>query len=315
MSRPFIYNTPCTYLNITELQANIIFDVPNVTGIIKTESTLSVYSDIELTQPEKDQVDSTIANFTDSNPDDLTPVIYDIAKAEAQKKHFHNIDYRTELTRKLQKKSTIVKGEIVQVDWYTDVVLSESNGIPVRTYSGHVMRVINSWTRDASGFAITKNPTIRKYVMRNGQFHADEKNLGDPYYYEDYEQIEEGKKRRGLLVKSIQKPVLQMMMQVLLPLGYSQEAVLLKGRTFLDDYDADFNKFINNSSSINDPADPDFGKKTVVAKLEKEGKTLDVNGTPTLFGRVENLEWLDKAPASLGGTTTIRQYLTGEFAI
>ena len=114
--------------------------------------------------------------------------------------------------------------------------------------------------------------------------------------------IREGTKRRGLLVEMVQLPVMDMMAEVLMPLGVTQESVVLKGRHFLDEYELLFNNFVKHSSTITDPAHADFGKKVVIVTLRDEQ-------------REEFVEWLDKAPNSLGGSTTIRQYLMSEFEI
>ena len=48
-------------------------------------------------------------------------------------------------------------------------------------------------------------------------------------------------------MQSIQIPAMTFMMEVLMTLGYTQQAVVLLGRAFMDDYDQDFNKFVENS--------------------------------------------------------------------
>ena len=118
--------------------------------------------------------------------------------------------------------------------------------------------------------------------------------------------ITEGYKRRKLLVQSIQIPTLTFMSEALMPSGHTQESVVLLGRHFMDDYEADFSRFIENSSTITEPSDPNFGKKSVIVELEStdiEGRNKDYH------------LWLDSAPPSLGGLTTIRQYLINEFDI
>ena len=108
------------------------------------------------------------------------------------------------------------------------------------------------------------------------------------------------------MVNNLQVPTLTFMLHALLPLGEQQTDILMKGRDFLDRYENEFNRFVDNSSTITDNQDPDYGKKSVVVQLED---TNDVDGI-----NHGNNYWLDKAPAIIGGAT-IRQFLIGEFSI
>ena len=54
-----------------------------------------------LTVQEETDLDNFISSFEDVDPEQKIPVIYDIAKAEAKGKHFHNINYKIELTQSL----------------------------------------------------------------------------------------------------------------------------------------------------------------------------------------------------------------------
>ena len=262
----------------------------------------------ELTEEEDSSLDSLIENFLDNDPEFAMPLIISYAKAEAANKHFHNIDYKKELTVRLQKQSVIVKGEMQKVTWFRYMEYQTVNGVPTRVYSVPVLKTETSWLRDASGFAIAKNPPIRTWYNEDGSENFETKVMDDPYYYEDFEQIDEGIKRRTLLVKAMQKPTQMLIAEVMMPLGMSLETVLLRGREFLDDYDADFNKFKENSSSIIEThmedgnLNPDFNKKTIVVRLRDEQNP-------------HHKEWLDKIPLSLGGTKSIRDHLMLEFDI
>ena len=262
----------------------------------------------ELTEEEDSSLDSLIENFLDNDPEFAMPLIISYAKAEAATKHFHNINYKTELTVRLQKQSIILKGELQKVTWFRYMEYQTINGIPTRVYSVPVLKTETSWLRDASGFAIAKNPPVRTWYNEDGTENSEVKVMDDPYYYEDFEQIDEGVKRRTLLVKAIQKPTQMLIAEVMMPLGMSLETVLLRGREFLDDYDLEFNKFKQSSSSIIDThledgnINPEFNKKSIVVKLQNEQKE-------------HHKEWLDKIPLSLGGIKSIRDYLVSEFDI
>lgn len=247
-----------------------------------------------LTPLEEIDLDAFLDAFVDTDPSLKIPKIYSMTKGEASAKHFHNIDYKKELTSSLIPKRTTMQGEVVKVDWYKSL---DQDGNPTDL----VLTVDIVYTRDESGFA-TYRTTTRTWINEDGSENDDKKITLKYYYINHSEMIDEGTKRRGLLVSNIKLPVLTFMSEALMPLGYTEESVLLKGRDFLDDYELEFNKFIDNSSSINDPANPDFLLKSVVVRIRDDQ-------TPAY------LEWLDKAPPSLGGTTTIRQYLMNEFSI
>ncbi len=254
----------------------------------------------ELTEQEDLDLDAFIAGFIDENPEDRIPKIYDIVQGEARHKHHHNIDYKKDISSgmTLIPKRTVTKGEVTKVDWYKTL---DANQVP----QDKVLTVDITYTRDATGFA-TFRTTARTWINRDGSENPDKKYTSKFYFVNPSDMITEGYKRRKLLVQSIQIPCLTFMMEVLMPLGYTQQAIVLLGRAFMDDYDQDFNKFVENSSTITDPADPNVGKKSIIVEFEDNN----------VIGRNENYNiWLDKAPPSLGGMTTIRQYLIEEFNI
>ena len=247
-----------------------------------------------LTTQEDTDLDTFITDYVDVDPNDKIPVIYDYVKAEAKGKHFHNIDYKKELTSLLIGKRTITQGEVTKVEWYKTIDAQMN-------LSDKILEVDIVYTRDASGFALYRD-TTSSWVNRDGSLNSETKVTRKWYSINTHEMIDEGVKRRGLLVKNIQMPVMTFMMEVLTPLGVTQGSVVLKGRAFMDDYETEFNKFVDNSSTVTDPADPDVGMKKIVVKLRDEAN-------------LAYTEWLDKAPNSLGGSTTIRQYLIAEFSI
>jgi len=281
--------------NLNKFQDEAIALISKVICVIKfNDDDLRLTLSEELTAQEEQDLDELVSNFQDNDVELQVPKIISIAKAEAKSKHFHNIDYKKELTSSLIPKRTTMQGEVVKVDWYKSL---DQDGNPTDL----VLTVDIVYTRDESGFA-TYRTTTRTWINEDGSENDDRKITAKYYYINHSEMIDEGTKRRGLLVSNIKLPVLTFMSEALMPLGYTEESVLLKGRDFLDDYELEFNKFIDNSSSINDPASPDFLLKSVVVRIRDDQ-------TPAY------LEWLDKAPPSLGGATTIRQYLMNEFSI
>jgi hypothetical protein len=221
------------------------------------------------------------------------PVIYDLIKEGVSKPH-QAIDYKNELIDALIPKRIILKGEVTQVTWYRTMG-------PNNTPENPVIRVEIVYTRDAIGFALSRT-TTRTWINRDGSDNPETKVTTKYYYVNFVDQIQEGIKRRRLLLDSVQIPVLGLIMATLMPIGYSQIACLLRGRKFMDDYEGEFNRFIQNSSSETDSTSADYGKKNVVIKLENESD-------------IDHSEWLDKLPPALGGATTIRAYLISEFTI
>ena len=292
------YQFSCTFLDLNRLQKDIVSLNPKVINILKHMNTLKVRSNDPLDSDELSAIQLLLNSFVDIDPDQKLPLIYDIAKSEAYSKHFHNIDYKKELTKSLIPLRTVTKGEVTKVEWYTD--LDESLN-PINM----VLFTDISYQRDSSGFA-TSRTTSRTWINRDGSENEESKVTSKYYFVNPSDMIDEGLKRRKLLVNSIQIPTLTFMKEVLMPQNYTEDAVLLKGREFMDDYENDFNKFVDNSSTITNPADPNFGKKTIIVELE--------DNTPGGRNADYNL-WLDAAPASLGGLTTIRQYLINEFNI
>ncbi len=243
-------------------------------------------------------LDGLILNFIDADPELKIPMILDLAKSEARAKHFHNIDYKVEIVGGLVPKRTVTKGEVTRVDWYRAIDTSQ---VPI----DKVLTVDITYFRDPSGFA-TYRVTNRTWINRDGSLNPEIKITPKYYYLNPADMIVEGLKRRKLLVNSIQIPVLTFMMETMLPLGHSQPEIIMMGRSFMDDYEPDFSRFIENSSSVNDPQDVNFGRKSIIVELEEnaiDGRNKDYN------------EWLDKKPASIGGAISIRDYLRSEFDI
>lgn len=249
---------------------------------------------------EEAALDVFLSNFVDVDLAQKTPKIYDVVKTEFSSNHHHVINYsnKIELKEGLIPLRTSNKGEVVRVDWYR-TLNAEFQPTDLVMYS------VITYNRDPSGFAMSRM-TTRTWINRDGTENEEKKVTFKYYFVNPSDSIDEGTKRRSHLVSSITLPIKTFMTEVLAGKGYEEAAIVLKGRAFLDDYEAEFGRFISNSSSVTDPADPDFGKKKIVVQFmdsTAEGKN------------VPYAEWLDLAPASLGGLITIRNYLISEFTI
>jgi len=281
--------------NLNRFQDEAIALISKVICVIKfNDDDLRFTLSEELTAQEEQDLDDLVSNFLDNDVELQIPKIISIAKAEAKSKHFHNIDYKKELTQALIPLRTVSQGEVTQVRWFKSL---DTQMQPVDM----VIKVDISYQRDATGFA-TSRTTTRTWINEDETENSELKVTTKYYFVNPSDMIDEGLRRRKLLVSSVQIPTLTFMSEALMPLGYSQEAVVLRGRAFMDEYEEYFNRFIDNSSTITDPASPDVGMKTIVVKLRDEDN-------------LSYTEWLDKSSPSLGGTTTIRQYLMNEFSI
>lgn len=282
-------------LDVNKLNTEVIALNAKIQYVIKIgDDQLRFTLSSPLITAEDVAIDNFLIGFVDQDPEDKIPAMYDIVKMEAKGKHHHNIDYKKEIMSSLIPVRTVIKGEVQNVSWYKELDVSL---VPINK----IINVDITYTRDTNGFA-TSRLTSRTWINRDGSNNSEVKTTNKYYFINPADMIVEGTKRRSLLVSYIQIPVLTFMTEALVPLGYTAESVVVKGRAFLDDYESMFSKFVDNSSSVTDPASPDFGLKSIVVKLRDE----------TL---VEYVEWLDKSPPSLGGVTTIRQYLMDQFDI
>ena len=211
------------------------------------------------------------------------PKILLLTRNNISDKDFRDIDYKTELNATLYPKRTFVKGELQLVQWFSDSQL---------TYE--IIRVEIVYTRDYFGFAQSR-VTTRKWMNEDSTFNELTKVTYKSYTINPVEQIIEGKTRRENIVNGVQLPTLQFMMTTM---QGNPSAILLMGRDFMDRFSLHFKNFIDNSSSITDLNNPNFGKKTVVVAFEEAAQTTDT--------------WLNNAPQLLGGAT-ILQYLSNEF--
>ena len=292
----FIHKTRDIF-NLNEFNESAIAHNPKILIVLKLgPDDLRFTLSEALTAQEDIDLEAFILSFDDTISTDSPLKIYSLAKSEAAHKHFHNIDYKKEIVGALipERESGTVKGEVQEVIWYKSM---DGNNAP----TDPVIKVDITYTRDASGFAMYRI-TNRQYYKEDGSLHPEVKTTVKYYYINKQDMIDEGIKRRGLLVKTIQIPVMNMMAEVLMPLGVSLESVIMKGRRFMDDYEVEFENFIKNSSTITDPADANYGRKSIIVKLENESDS-------------DYVVWLNAAPNSLGGSTTIRQYLEEEFNI
>lgn len=98
------------------------------------------------------------------------PVVVGLARGEAAGKHFHNIDYKTELTSKLQRRDTLTHGLLVKVEFFADVAKTE-----------RVLTVDRKYNLDPA-FGLVSKRTVRTYYCVDGFPHLETKDGGEYFY-------------------------------------------------------------------------------------------------------------------------------------
>lgn len=186
-------------------------------------------------------------------------------------------DYITGLTTRLFAKRTLIKGELIKVEWYAD---EEKTDLVI------VVDIV--YERDPLGFA-TRRTTTRTWIREDGTEATPKKVTIKAYSDDMLSQIEEGQRRRGNLVKGIQMPVMGMLIATIPAKSGESEVerqgrIVLLGRKFLSDNKQYFTAFTEDSN------------REIVEVIEGS----------TDF-------WMDNIID--GNGTTIRQYLLNELNI
>lgn len=194
-----------------------------------------------------------------------------------------NLDYKTGLDIRLHAKNTLIKGELVKTEYFSDQGLTDK-----------VLDVAMIYNRDAIGFVLNRT-VVRRWVMKNGEYHPTVKTTFKDYTINPQDQISEGVTRRENSINALQPKVLYFMLTTIQ--GQTQTQIVLAARAFMDNLEDPITKFIKNSSTITDPASPDLGKKKLWVAFRDAPEA-----------------WLDNTPAALGGAT-IRQYMMNEVSI
>lgn len=229
-------------------------------------------------------LDDLVASH-DGNPIAL-PRIYSLMAGEGPREDYSKINYKIEPKPNLFPKRTFIKGELQKVEWFME-----------EDFQTLVLDSVMTYTRDPFGFAQTRT-TTRTWYDTDGLALDIVKVTTKKYSM--LEQIKEGKRRRGNIVDGIQLPVMGFMVETMTvePWNLDQQTILLMGRDFMDRFENEFNKFIDNSSTVT--SGENVGRKSVVVAFEEAAETTDT--------------WLKNTPSALGGAR-ILDYLVGEFSI
>lgn len=160
---------------------------------------------------------------------------YEYRKSDAPIEH----NYVSGLSTSLYPRRTFVKGELQKVEWHSNTECSDL-----------ILKVDISYTRDPIGFAIERE-TIRTWVNEDETENKDKKTTKKNYTINEIDQIQEGIRRRGNIIKSLQKPILGLMIitkdQDPALTGLSDGEIVLVGRDFLKLHQSSFQSFESES--------------------------------------------------------------------
>lgn len=200
--------------------------------------------------------------------------IYDLVHNEVKQKHFHDINYKTELMTKLQPERIFSnKGELTTVNWYDDFDGSDFGEL--------VLSVGCVYSRNAIGYADFRT-TTRTWYYSDGSAHPETK-VTVKWYPTQQDKFGEAQARRSNNIQIIQTNTLAMMMQVLAPQDMS--TTIAQGQQWMRD------------------------RQSEIVAYKDEGHT----GLHSSVSAATDT-WLDMFPALLGGSVTIRNYILGELA-
>lgn len=215
--------------------------------------------------------------------------------------HPAGIDFKTDLKITLKKKTLPkIHGKPTSVEYYEKkyfqldsegAIALDPYGNPITIYENLICRVDFTLTYDTLGFLLQKKAMLDWY-REDGTVSGNPKDLGDVLdpVLDHTRRIQEGKQRREAIIDGLQLPVLGMLQGIMPAIqpSISSLEILNLGRQFLKFYKQDFDDFIDESLSIDDPDDPNFGKKVLVVKMEQATDIwldVDLGGgiTPRLF--------------------------------
>jgi hypothetical protein len=181
----------------------------------------------------KDECDGECVFFPDEN-EPWGAKIYQLAKFDAKSKHFHNINYKTELTQSLYAKRTFVQGELQECIWYANPDLT----VPV-------IKVEISYNRTETGFALDRT-TTRSWYNVDGTLQDSTKVTTKVYSLNPMEMIVEGVTRRRNIIDNMKINALGMMQATMTSNTDAEIEAIAKD--FMYQFVNEINAFVNDSN-------------------------------------------------------------------
>ena len=136
----------------------------------------------------------------DVNAPDV-PKIYALAREEAKEKHFHNINYNTELAQPLYRTDTFGEpGLLTKVEWYSDLAKTDLVLVVDRVYTVQ------------QGIGLVAKSTTRTWINNDNTPHELIKDLGTVPYTPSASRSAT-KRRRQNVIDSLEQDVIGLLAQ------------------------------------------------------------------------------------------------------
>lgn len=210
----------------------------------------------------------------------------------------YDIDFKSDLIISPKKKNyPKVKGVPTVVEYYTEKKIVDLQGTVA--YNNLIADVQFQLFYTPEGFIYQKYAPLA-WAMSDGTIdRVNIKDLGKVYdvELEDDKIIQEGIDRRQCIYTSLQMPTLKILTAIY-PDKTKMELMAL-GRDFMTFYTDDFKAYINESQTIVDEDDPDYGLKKIVAKIKHD----------------TTHSWLNDSVDLGEGEFSVREYLMEQLTI
>lgn len=152
------------------------------------------------------------------------------------------VDYRTDLDRRLHPERIFVQGELQQVNYYDDVTVEADGSL---TFTDKILTEDYVYVRDVALFAVSRTLTITWY-REDDSSHPTTKQMLK--FYSAAEKVQEGKRRRGNIVDKLENMVAGYLLATeLANNGGDVQATLDMGRDFLKTYKTQIDLFVEGS--------------------------------------------------------------------
>lgn len=173
--------------------SNHTFGFTNENGeILFDDLVISSYSDFDYNAIFESLFSKTLSEYLSSNATEYTyPKIYNLVDSSLADKHFHSINYKTELTSNLHPKRTFSKGELIKVEWYSDTDLTDL-----------VLIVDVNYTRGELTLS-TERTTTRTWINTDNQENPNKKITLKKYSISPVLMYKEAAVRRSNVIEEL----------------------------------------------------------------------------------------------------------------
>lgn len=218
---------------------------------------------VAMDQTEKDAVDAAenpLKMYKYIAPEDRLTMWPDHSKPPM------GLDYGTGLNQRLEKKVTLLNGQVIAIGYYATATI-EADG--TRTYDDLIVEETHTYVRDLAGFALSRDIDI-EWKHEDGSGHAQKKKLKKTY--STTESIREGKRQRSNVIDGLEIQVAGMLIatEVVDPMDTVEvQAALDLGRAFLEAHQDDITAFVEGSvRTLHDTSVPAYNALSIQAPAQ-----------------------------------------------